>query len=56
MVPVAVIDSDISPLITVAVSKVTLCLAVEPPNSWMLMTATDKAATAIRIIFLVFIY
>ena len=57
IVPVAVTEFEISPLLIVAVAYVTLCLAGEPAKSHIPAPTTTTTTTAIRIIFFVsFVY
>ena len=55
IVPVAVTEFEISPLLTVVVAYVTLCLAGEPAKNQIPAPTTTTTATAIKIIFFVFI-
>ena len=55
MVPVAVTELEISPLLTVALAYITLCFAGEPVKNQIPPPTTTATATAIRIIFFVFI-
>ena len=55
IVPVAVTEFEISPLLTATVAYVTLCLAGEPVKNQIPIPTTAMTATAIRIIFFVFI-
>ena len=54
IVPVAVTEFEISPLLTVAVAYVTLCLAGEPAKSHIPAPTTTTTTTAIRIISFVY--
>ena len=55
IVPVAVTEFEISPLLTVTVAYVTLCLAGDPAKNQIPAPVTTTTATAIKVIFFIFI-